>query len=219
MRLVVIFLLILVCSCNSDNELPQPFNPDSEAFFMDGDIEIVFENDPENGINVIFLGDAYLQSDLGKTNGLYRNLALENINFLFETEPFATYREHFNAYIVYVPSNEDVITTEESDTAFGTTISYTGPNNSGLLYISAYEKLENYVSSVTNTGFSQKNLILLSVNNINRGTAILNGNIALFGNGYKTLMLHEVGHAFAGLGDEYYFENYTGNFYTDGIPN
>ena len=219
MRLLIIFFVMLMYSCNSGSELIQPINTANDTFFIDGDVEVVFENDRDNGINVLFMGDAYLQSDLGQTYGTYRELALENINALFETEPFSSYKEHFNAYIIYVVSNEDVITTTQNDTAFGTTISHTGPNNSPLLFISDYDNLEVYASKVTNSSLTEKELILMSINNTNRGTAFLNGNLALFGGGNTSLMIHEVGHAFAGLGDEYFFDDYLSTYNTTGIPN
>ena len=69
------FLLLLFTTCNKD-DLSREIETD---FFMDREVEVVFENDLINGINVIFLGDGYTKSDLGKKYGSYKKNGWDNI--------------------------------------------------------------------------------------------------------------------------------------------
>jgi len=221
MKYAILFLSILFLSCDQD-PLIDKVDTANDEFFKDGEVEIIFENDTNNGINVIFMGDAYLEADLGKTYGSYRDHARENIRILFETPPFSEYKEHFNAYIVYVESQDDEISLPDgsiTNTAFGAQITGGGPNGLSVLRITDYDNLDQYVSKVTNSPRTEKELILMSVNNAGRGSAGLESNLAVFGSGRELTMLHEVGHAFAGLGDEYQFEGYVNDGDTQRYPN
>lgn len=162
--------------------------------------EVVFENNKSSGINLIYMGDAYLESDLDKENGIYRQQALRNIDVFFETYPFSKFKEDYNAYIVYTASEENVVQVGGvvSNTAFGA--KYT---NSGTPTVTFTARINLLVKEVTGGFMTKEDLVLMSVNNTGGGSAQLNGGIAVFGNGNSGVMMHEVGHAFAGLADEY----------------
>ena len=221
MKYVFLLLSILLVSCSQDS-LIDKVDTSQDEFFKDGEVEMIFENDVANGINVIFMGDAYLKEDLGRTYGSYRDHARKNISVLFETAPFSEYKEHFNAYIVYVESQENEIKLPDgpdTNTAFGSKLSGGGPNGLTYLTISDYDKLDAYVSKATNAPRTDKEVILMSVNNVGRGSASLGSNLAVFGDGSEFTMLHELGHAFATLGDEYDFEGYINETETERYPN
>jgi hypothetical protein len=201
MKKIVFILLVTVgfYSCTPENPEIMQIVDD----FSNVDVEILFENDKENGINVIFMGDAYLKADLNRENGIYRRQAVENINTLFSTHPFSEYKEHFNAYIVYVESEENVIDFDApSSTAFGST---SGSCVLGIrcLVITHQFQVDFYMRAVKQRNQTPRDLILMSVNNAHGGSAGIGSGIAVFGSGNANVMVHEVGHAFSRLADEY----------------
>lgn len=206
---ILLFLSLLIgitFSCSTDSELN---NNDFANYYKDKEVEIIFENDRENGINIIFMGDAYLRSDLKKVNGKYNTAAIKSIEFLFNSHPFFEYKNHFNAYVVYAESSI-------KNTGNSFIVSYPfGSTNTGGIFnnpvITDYNAVNDYVYQVKGRPMNNKDLILMSINNQDGGSAYLGGNVAVFGTtGSTTIpttvfatMLHEVGHAFASLGDEY----------------
>ena len=159
------------------------------------------------------MGDRYTKNDLHKVDGKYIDHARANIEFLFNSEPFKEYQDHFNAYIIFAES-EIVISngTVVNHTVFGSTLVENPYSSTGMLkpIIEDLEAVNTYVYKVKGRNRTEKDLILMSINNISGGTATYNSNLGVFGDGKTGTMLHEVGHAFGGLGDEYYRINYTG---------
>lgn len=207
-KIILLLFITVFISCGKDESVDNLIYTTDDQFFNDGDIEIVFENNKSNGINVIFLGDIYFQNDLEAENGKYRTHALSNINYLFNTPPFSEYKEYFNAYIIYAESKSS-----KSDdgglvveTPFGAYVDY-----DGNLLLENWNPITEYLEKQNFDPQNGKNLVLLSVNGKNakvNGFAVLNGNLAVFGDGNNEIMIHEVGHAFASLGDEYIREDY-----------
>lgn len=211
-------------SCSKDPEVNSTDSPDN--YHQDKDVEILFENDPENGINVIFMGDAYQRIDLKKVNGKYKQDAIKSIEFLFNSHPFFEYKNHFNAYVVYAESSIQ-------NTGNGFIVNYpfgSSSNISGIFhnpYITNYGAVNDYVFKVKGRPKNDNDLILMAVNGQNGGTATSGSNIAVFGTRDSTtilttvfgVMLHEVGHAFGSLGDEYNVPNANMTAIIDGRAN
>ncbi|MBW8244596.1 M64 family metallopeptidase [Muricauda oceani] len=198
--------LTLFISCAKDDTVASPSYISDNKYFSDGDIEVVFENDKSNGINVIFMGDVYFQNHLEASDGIYRKHALNTISYLFNSTPFSQYKKHFNAYIIYAESKLFVSEDKKNEvkTPFGSSVS---PD--GLPSISNWRAIDGYVSKLTGKPRGEKDLILISIkSHSGGGTAWLNNNVAIFGAEDHRVMLHEVGHAFANLGDEYANESY-----------
>lgn len=200
-----IFILFIGLYFSCTDDIPKNIEETSDNFFQDKEVEVVFENDRNNGINVIFMGDAYLKQDLNRDDSKYRYDGIKSIEFLFEAEPFKTYKEHFNAYIVYAKS-----TIEPNGDTFEVYYPF-GSTNVDLLTISNFEMVSDYVQEVTGLPRTDKDLILMGVNYGDGGSAFLGGNIAVYStsgsknttNNVFPTAVHEVGHAFSGLGDEY----------------
>lgn len=214
--LFLICLMFAIFSC-SENDVVEIVDS-SDTRFQDGDVEVVFENDRDHGINVIFMGDGYTSTDLDKTEGKYRTTAIENIAFLFDSHPFSEYKSHFNAYIVFAESSFEI--TENGIVAhypFESTVSTGGFFS--IPIITNYAAVDEYVFKVKSRRSTAKDLILMSINNVGGGSAVIGGNIAVYGDGHNSVMLHEVGHAFASLGDEYIVDGFVGPIQTDIYPN
>ncbi len=200
LRIVMIMFFALCISCIKDDPVGSPTFISENNYYSDGEIEIVFENDKLNGINVIFMGDVYFQNHLEVNSSVYRKHALNNIGYLFDSEPFSKYKKYFNAYIIYAESELFVSENNETEvkTPFGSSV------RDGLPSIANYRAIDEYISKLTGKPQSEKDLVLLSLrSHSGGGTASLGGNLAIFGAEDQRVMLHEVGHAFANLGDEY----------------
>lgn len=212
-------LLIQACGGEENNFGPIVTPPD-ETFFADREVEIVFENDP-GGINVVFLGDGYIKEDLGTKHGAYKKEAHMHIEYMFSQPPFEQYKQYFNAYIVYAESDHrgidgpngvernTALDIGHADFKFGTAeFSVPAYQNYDLLLSYAREAVPS---------IDEDDIILVSANLAGGGTG--GGGVAVFGNMSTTIMLHEVGHAFGRLADEYYFEEYDVRFDTRFAPN
>jgi len=75
---------------------------------------------PGNPVDIVVLPDGFTESE--KDNFLAR--AQAGIDYMFDTEPYKTYKDYFNVYFIWEPSNESGATISDDpngarDTAFG----------------------------------------------------------------------------------------------------
>jgi hypothetical protein len=219
----ILLFVFLTVSCSKDSGLDSQDSPGN--YYQSKDVEVLFENDSENGINILFMGDAYLHQDLKKIDGKYRQDALNCMDYLFHSQPFLAYKNHFNAYIIYAESSI-------KNTSNGIVVNYPfgSTASSGFFhnpYITNYTAVQDYVYQVKGRPMNSKDVVLMAVNDKEGGTATLGGNIAVFGTHGSTAvsstvfatMLHELGHAFASLGDEYTIPNADFTQYTAEMAN
>lgn len=77
----------------------------------------------DHPVTLVVLGDGFTQEHLLR-NGLFEQSATEAIEFLFDVEPFKSYREYFNVYFIAAKSNEagadNTTTGQMKDTYFDT---------------------------------------------------------------------------------------------------
>ena len=176
------------------------------------------------GINIVLMGDAY--SDRMIESGLYDSDMELAVDAIFEKEPFASFKEYFNIYIVYLVSDNEIL--GESTALNGIS------SGTGILsgYVSA-NLLSHYVILATgDTDLSRSTEIVVV-----RGSEGVTGYAVLlsfgadgeandtsfyncdYGHGYgsicvsrgdpsltdyfKETVAHEMGHAFSMLADEY----------------
>lgn len=185
------FLILIISSCKKKD-------PDiSSLYHNDGEISKLYFNS-EQGINIVVLGDGFIGEDL-KKGGIYDSTVKEVIGQLFTIPPFKQYKKSFNTYVVYSESKRrglnNIDDNLETKTKFSTYFS-------GALRVGNYDLCYEYVKKAV--PISKANLIILIANDANFDAAS-GGSIALITTGkYSKLNLaHEVGHTFAGLGDEY----------------
>ena len=65
-------------------------------------IQYMFQTRGQKPVDICVIPEGFQLSELE----LYKNLAKSGIDFLFNTEPYKTYKDYFNVYILTVPSNE-----------------------------------------------------------------------------------------------------------------
>ncbi len=172
---------------------------DQAAYHEDGEVQVLFENDPE-GVNVVFLGDGFTRSGL-EVAGDYQRSGTDIINYLFSVPPFSTYREYFNAYIVYAESAEALTTdkTLKRNTTFGTTWDSTVDR---VLLANPSACIDYARRAVGGNPDKAHIMILLADVDLYGGSAL--NKIATSARRVKEeVIVHEIGHAFANLADEY----------------
>jgi hypothetical protein len=164
-------------------------------------VTIVDNGDPTNRVDLVVLGDGYTAGEMSK----YANDVQQFIQGLFAQDPFKEYQGFFNVHRVDVISNESGADHPElnppvfRDTAFDATYNCFGGiqralcvNNSKVLTI-----VSNSLSP------SQRDIILVIVNDpeyggTGGGVVVVSTNSAVV-----ELILHETGHSFGLLADEY----------------
>lgn len=182
----------------------------STDYSMDGQVTLLQKASEGQGINVVFLCDAY--SDRNITNGRYRNVVSSKVNELFSEEPLKSLKNFFNIYEVAVVSENEHYY-KGSKSAFDAT------NTTPVMFDS--DKLKKYVlKAVDEKQLDATTVVLLLNANTEVGSADLfppdsydsktdyasGFGIAACGLGLGdggSVLLHEFGHAFAKLDEEY----------------
>ncbi len=192
---VILFILFL-----------SPTFSNGQVFPMD---TIMKNGERPNRVNLVFLSDGYQSSELNtfKTNATDFN------NAIFAQTPFKEYKNFFNSFIIKVPSNQSAAkhpgnATDESssggqpiinpDNYFQSTFDY------GLIHWLLVPQNNLAVSNVLASNLPDYDQGFVIVNSTYYGgsggslaTASINVNS-------KEVALHEIGHSFAGLADEYW---------------
>ena len=177
--------------------------------YGDGDIIVNQTATKGDGVNLVFMGDCFDARDI--VMGSYLNGVTEAIGHYFDVEPYKTYRDYFNVYIVFGMSNDSGMGTESTirDAKFGSQYLFDGiePNHT-----TCYEYALK-AETVTMNNLSET-LVVLIENTTNYG-----GKTYLWGDGsaiaccpmsddaypydFRGVVQHEAcGHGFAKLADE-----------------
>ena len=183
----------------------------STDFSKDGQVMTLQSASVGNGINIVFMGDAFTDKDMDD-GGLYETTMTMAMEEFFAREPYKTYRNRFNVYAVKVVSKNGRIG-EGYETALGTRF-YSGTETGGN-----DNKCLEYALKVPGIS-SRENLLVSVIINTRRhaGTAYMyqSGQYAVtytpnYGGDYEFMgstLRHEAGgHGFAFLADEYYTSN------------
>ncbi len=92
-----------------------------EESYEDGDV-VVLSRATKGSVNLIFMGDGFTQKDLG-VGGYYEESIRKGVEYFFNIEPYKSYRDYFNVYMVVAESPKEGIPVGEASanqTKFGT---------------------------------------------------------------------------------------------------
>ena len=166
----------------------------------------IIDNGPaSNRINIVIIGDGYTSSEL---DSLYPNHYNSIINDMFAnqaiSEPFSSYAKYFNVYAISISSMESgadqPLKSITVDTALNSSFSWGG----------SVERLLSFDAYLANTAMSQAfkgtnispHMKIGIVNTSKYGGA--GGTWAIsYATDKANLLLHEIGHSYVGLADEY----------------
>ncbi|WP_339631919.1 M64 family metallopeptidase [Bizionia echini] len=188
----------------------------TSAFAQTFDVETIKNaGDNDKRINMVILGDGYTASELTD----FETDAANFVSALFGQSPFSEYSDYFNVHIIKVISNESGAThpgtaADEAsysvlvstvDNFFGST--YDGFGSHRLLYAPNY----SLITSVLATNFPEYDQALILVNSPYYGGSGGEFPVASTGTSADEIAIHEIGHSFVDLKDEYY----PGDFYAE----
>jgi hypothetical protein len=161
---------------------------------------VVFESGPAaTKVDLLILGDGYTAAEAEK----FRRDAERLAGYLFAAEPFKAHKQDFNVRALHAPSQDSGITDPRAEAWRNTAL--------GLTY-NAFDS-ERYVLTFANRELREVaaaapyDALILLANNVKYGgggifnlwtTAAADNSQAAY------LVVHEFGHSFAGLADEYY---------------
>lgn len=175
--------------------------------------------DPARKVDIVILGDGYTQEGMEK----FRSDARHFVDVLFSTTPFDRRKADFNVWTVEVPSAESGIDVPDKDVwkagALGTRYNTFG---SARYVLTTENRALRDIASLVPYDF-----ICILVNDSRYGGG---GIFQLYATTYTDekvkgqewqmdyVFVHEFGHSFAGLGDEYYTSSTAYNdFYPAGV--
>ena len=75
----------------------------SSDYSKDGEVQILQKATKGKGINLVFMGEAFVDKDMGE-GGLYEQVMKDAMEQYFAYEPFKSFRDRFNVYSVKVVS-------------------------------------------------------------------------------------------------------------------
>ena len=207
-----LFSTSLATTVNDRDEAGRSLNNDENKF------TIIVNNGPSsNRVDVVFLGDGYTSADLAE--GIYDNNINDYLNYKFSSslnsDPFFRYRNYFNIHKIDVVSNESGADVPPlsifRDTALDATYYFDGVTER-LLYINTTKADSVRDVALTGAGFTAE-MQYVTINDTMYGggggayAAYAGGNVSSL-----EVALHEIGHSFSNLADEYggSTEPYTG---------
>ncbi len=176
------------------------------------------------GINVVIIGDAY--SDRMIEDGTYRSVMEASMGALFRYEPFKSFQPFFNVYAVEAVSKNEIIS---SFTATALEYAYDdrsypyGSVEKAIYYAEkalSEDDIDNSIiitvaNTTTNNGLTQLFYPEEISSSWGSGLGVVFMGVCEDLDMFEKVLTHEVGHAFAKLGDEYWY-NSPGSLLVDG---
>ncbi len=162
----------------------------------------VYGNYPvENAVDIVLLPDGYTMQEMGKF--------VQDCHFfvesLFKYEPFNRYKDRFNVRAVMVPSQESDITMPADGFYRNTALSCSFWTFNSERYCMTYDN-ETMKTLAGQVPYDQ--IYILANTEKYGGGGIFNSYcVSTTGNRYSSdVIIHEFGHGFAGLADEYAYD-------------
>ncbi|MBN2214870.1 MAG: hypothetical protein JW723_11545 [Bacteroidales bacterium] len=194
---------------------PEDYHFLSESYRRAGDMVIpaVQSGDPHYKVDLVIIGEGYSSAELNK----FRN-DLEYYSTLFFTvEPYKSRHKDFNITGIYTPSDESGVDEPRQGIYRNTALngSFNIFDTDRYLLVEDNKSLRDVAAQVP------YDLILIMVNRDRYGGGGIYKWQSVFTTGSQRgdyVFLHEFGHAFAGLGDEYYTSDVSyEDFYPSGV--
>ncbi|MCC8118915.1 MAG: IgA Peptidase M64 [Bacteroidales bacterium] len=156
---------------------------------------------PGPHIGVAFLAEGYTQEEMD----VYMNDCREAVDAMFSHEPFKEMKEHFDFIAVHTPSIDSGVSVplknEWKRTAYGSHYS--------TFYSDRYLTSPNVFTMYDDlNGIPAQHIIVLVNSPVYGGGGIFNDYTltAAHHDKFRPVVVHEFGHSFGGLADEYFYE-------------
>lgn len=162
--------------------------------------------DPSRAINVAIVAEGFTKSEMGK----FRKYAKNTVEAIFSHEPFKSRKEQFNFVAVELPSQETGVSVPHEGRWVKTPLS----SHYDTFYSPRYLTTGNMFDlHDCLTGVPYEHIIILANSKVYGGGGIYNTyTITTTDNPkFAPVVVHEFGHSFGGLGDEYFYESDAAN--------
>jgi hypothetical protein len=165
-----------------------------------GTIQQLLNNGPnDKRINIVFLSEGYTASQLNQ----YIVDATNNLNSFLNTPPHSLYKKFFNAFAISIASidsgSDHPSRNESRNTYFNSTYDSYGIAR----LISLTTEGSNNASALLQTLMPEYDIVIIIVNDAEYGGSGGAFAITSVNSNALEIVVHELGHSFAGLGDEY----------------
>lgn len=176
-------------------------------------IEVRQQGDSHQKVDIAFIAEGYTAEDEEKLRADLERFA----EVLFKQEPYKTYKDRFNIYGVFKPSDERGCDEPSHGSFKNTAVNATFDSLGSERYLLTEDNksLRDIAAHVP------YDTLFIMVNHKRYGGGGIYNFYCTFtvdNQWYEYLFLHEFGHSFAGLGDEYYTSAVAYNeFYPKGI--
>ena len=195
------------------SELTHPFNPEDILVRRAGDpgwlrYDVYRGGDCASCVDVVILAEGYTAAEMGQFIADARRYG----EALLSHEPFASMRERFNIVAVGAESPESGVSIPHE----GKWVRTVAGSHFDTFYSDRYltsSRMRAVYDALAGVPF--EHIILLVNTPVYGGGGIFN-NITLCSAGHAAspvVFVHEFGHSFGGLGDEYYYDDQYSNIY------
>jgi hypothetical protein len=171
--------------------------------------EIQNNGNPSDKVDLTFLGEGYTAKDSVKFDKDARRLTED----FFSVEPFESNRERFNVYALLEPSVESGTNDPASNVYKNTTMNFSFNTFDSQRYLMTYDYKN--LNDILSAAPSDVVVVLINTD-LYGGGGIYNlyASVAVDNSWTSNILIHEIGHTLAGLGDEYYTSDVAyNNFY------
>lgn len=179
--------------------------------FSDGEYATVQSSSAGKGIDLVFMGDGYTITDIRQ--GEYEDNLLEAIFHFFNLEPFKTYRNYFNAHIVYAFSEESGVSDHNATKKTKFSTKYES-RNSTLMSVDLDKSFEYALKAPLVSDLTETTIIIITNSSRFAGTnyfysdgrsvSVIPVSSSSYPNDFRGVLQHEAaGHGFGRLADEY----------------
>jgi hypothetical protein len=158
--------------------------------------EILNNGSTDKRINIVFLSEGYTSAQLPQ----YRTDASNNLNALLNTSPYSAYRNYFNAFLISIESIESG--SDDPDSNIYRNTFFNSKYSSGRV-ITLDAAGERRVDSLLQVHIPEYDIVIIIVNDTQYGGSGGSLAIASVNSNSAEIVIHELGHSLAKLGDEY----------------
>ena len=167
--------------------------------------------DSRDKIDIIFIPEGYTKNEMKQ----FKEDCKESMKSIFRHKPFDKLKDRFNFIAVEIPSEHSGVSIPKNNIWKNTAVR----SHFDTFYSERYLTTSN-IKNLYNIldGVPCESIIILANTNEYGGGGIYNNYMlsAARGRDYKAVIVHEFGHSFAGLADEYFYDDQYVSMYPAG---
>ena len=183
---------LFISDIKTKNEAPKKYKIDT----------LLYNGHSSEKIDLVFLSEGYTREEMGKYVADAKRMA----QFLLNFQPFNGFQDKFNLYAIQVPSVESGADEPEIGILKNTAFNATWNTFESERYLTTSDMLQ-----ISNAADEVSwDHIAIIVNSARYGGGGFYNWLSIFSSDHQQselVFIHEFGHAFAGLADEYYYNS------------